>query len=467
MRHMELIPDDLQCASVLLFMLLLLILAFLAGAYLANRGAWTGIFLHDPLTKGMKLVHFQNRIKRLLDKKSDVAAALVLLNIEHFQRINHRYGMQLGDEVLCLVYKVLQQHLGREEFLARGEGDSFFLLLLTQDQKQLQDRIDEMQRAVHIQTAHLQPIIRLRQGACLIDSTQRDTGILLDRAKLALRQYVSGKGCVFYNSALMEAMQYEELLNSLFEDSLRKHEFQLYLQPKVTLKTNQCRHAEALVRWQHPQMGIIYPSAFIPVFEKNGNILELDRYMFEEVCRYLQTRNAAKKEKLMISINISRRHFQNPAFLEEYAEIKERYGIADGQIELELTESVFFNEDQIALVKQAVFRMHQLGFRCSLDDFGSGFSSLGLLKSFDVDAINLDRIFFEDIAQKKAQDILCCLIELAHRLHIQVVAEGIETEEQLDFLRTTTCDMVQGYYYARPLPAAEYTAWLEQFHSVE
>ena len=111
--------------------------------------------------------------------------------------------------------------------------------------------------------------------------------------------------------------------------------------------------------------------------------------------------------------------------------------------------------------------MHQLGFRCSLDDFGSGFSSLGLLKSFDVDAIKLDRIFFEDIAQKTAQDILCCLIELAHRLHIQVVAEGIETEEQLDFLRTTTCDMVQGYYYARPLPAAEYTAWLEQFHSVE
>ena len=467
MRHINIIPNDLQGAFVLLFMLLLLILSFLAGAYLANRGIWQGIFLHDPLTKGMKLVHFQNRIKRLLDKKPDVAAALVLLNIEHFQRINHRYGMQLGDEVLCLVYKVLQQHLGREGFLARGEGDSFFLLLLTQDQKQLQDRIDEMQRAVHIQTAHLQPIIRLRQGACLIDSTQRDTGILLDRAKLALRQYVSGKGCVFYNSALMEAMQYEELLNSLFEDSLRKHEFQLYLQPKVTLKTNQCRHAEALVRWQHPQMGIIYPSAFIPVFEKNGNILELDRYMFEEVCRYLQTCNAVSKEKQMISINVSRQHFQEPAFLEEYAEIKERYGIGDDQIELELTESVFFNEEQIALVKQAVHRMHQLGFRCSLDDFGSGFSSLGLLKSFDVDAIKLDRIFFEDIEQKKAQDILHCLIELAHRLHMQVVAEGVETEEQLAFLRTTTCDMVQGYYYARPLSAAAYTAWLKQFHTVK
>ena len=152
MRHINIIPNDLQGAFVLLFMLLLLILSFLAGAYLANRGIWQGIFLHDPLTKGMKLVHFQNRIKRLLDKKPDVAAALVLLNIEHFQRINHRYGMQLGDEVLCLVYKVLQQHLGREEFLARGEGDSFFLLLLTQDQKQLQDRIDEMQKAVHIQT---------------------------------------------------------------------------------------------------------------------------------------------------------------------------------------------------------------------------------------------------------------------------------------------------------------------------
>ena len=260
-------------------------------------------------------------------------------------------------------------------------------------------------------------------------------------------------------------MQYEELLSSLFESSLRQHEFQLYLQPKVTLKTNRCRHAEALVRWQHPRMGTIYPSSFIPVFEKNGNILELDRYMFEEVCRYLHACNAANKEQQMISINVSRRHFQNPAFLAEYAEIKERYGIADGQIELELTESIFFNEEQIALVKQAVHEMHQLGFRCSLDDFGSGFSSLGLLKSFDVDAIKLDRVFFEDIEQKKTQDILHCLIELAHRLHIQVVAEGIETKEQLAFLRTTTCDMVQGYYYARPLPAAAFTTWLQQFHT--
>lgn len=175
--------------------------------------------------------------------------------------------------------------------------------------------------------------------------------------------------------------------------------------------------------------------------------------------------NAANKEQQMISINVSRRHFQNPAFLAEYAEIKERYGIADGQIELELTESIFFNEEQIALVKQAVHEMHQLGFRCSLDDFGSGFSSLGLLKSFDVDAIKLDRVFFEDIEQKKTQDILHCLIELAHRLHIQVVAEGIETKEQLAFLRTTTCDMVQGYYYARPLPAAAFTTWLQQFHT--
>ena len=465
MRHMEIIPDDLQCAFALLLILLLLILAFLAGAYLANRASWHGRFLHDPLTKGMKLVHFQNRVKRLLDKNPAIAATLVLLNIDHFQRINHRYGMQQGDAVLRLVYKVLHQHLGSGEFLARGEGDSFFLFLRTRDEKQLQNRIDEMQKTLTIQTAHRQPIIRLRQGACLIDGTQRDVAVLLDRAKLALRQYVSGKGCVFYSSALLEAMQYEELLSSLFESSLRQHDFQLYLQPKVTLKTNRCRHAEALVRWQHPRMGTIYPSSFIPVFEKNGNILELDRYMFEEVCRYLQACNAANKEQQMISINVSRRHFQNPAFLAEYAEIKERYGIADGQIELELTESIFFNEEQIALVKQAVHEMHQLGFRCSLDDFGSGFSSLGLLKSFDVDAIKLDRVFFEDIEQKKTQDILHCLFELAHRLHIQVVAEGIETKEQLAFLRTTTCDMVQGYYYARPLPAAAFTTWLQQFHT--
>lgn len=137
-------------------------------------------------------------------KAPAIAATLVLLNIEHFQRINHRYGMQLGDEVLCQVYKVLCQHLDANEFMAREEGDSFFLFLLTQDTSLLQNRIDEIQKDIHKQTENLQSIIRLRQGACLVDGTQKDVDLLINRAKLALRQYVSGKGCVFYDAALEE-----------------------------------------------------------------------------------------------------------------------------------------------------------------------------------------------------------------------------------------------------------------------
>lgn len=215
------------------------------------------------------------------------------------------------------------------------------------------------------------------------------------------------------------------------------------------------------MRWIHPQNGMIYPSDFIPLFEQNGKICRLDLYVYTEVCILLNRWRREGRALVPISVNLSRQHFKIPDFLDRFAEIAGQYEIPRGIIEFELTESIFFNNSQIDLVKKAIVRMHTLGFLCSLDDFGSGFSSLGLLKEFDVDTLKLDRSFFVNMDGEKAKDVITCLIELSKKLKVQTVAEGIEEEDQLEYLRGMRCDMVQGYIFSRPLPIVEFEKWLD------
>ena len=454
------------CIAVIFMVLLLLYMGMQKYRYRLECHRLREAAIHDNLTKGMNRIGFQKQLEKLLFRQPDITAALILLDVENFKLINDQYGMKAGDDLLKLIYEAIQQNLHPGEYAARGEADCFFLFLRTCDRELIRQRICSIQDFINRKSDKLSvPMdIRLKQGACVLDGTQTAFTVLQDRARFALHRYVYGKGCVYYSEELLRPMQREKQLNSIFLTSLQQHDFQLYLQPKISLKEGVCHSAEALVRWQHPQLGSIYPSEFIPVFEKSEHILALDCYMFEEVCRYLHSRSNAGLPPLSVSINLSRRHFHDLSFLQDYAAIKQRYGIADAQIELELTESMLFNQEQIAVVQQAVVQMHELGFCCSLDDFGAGFSSLGLLKSFAVDAIKLDRIFFEDIHNSKAKDILHCLIDLAQRLHIRMIAEGIETKEQLEFLNSTTCDMAQGYYFSKPLPPAQFEAWLIQFN---
>ena len=217
------------------------------------------------------------------------------------------------------------------------------------------------------------------------------------------------------------------------------------------------------MRWEHPERGIIYPSDFIPLFEANGKICQLDLYMFEEICKLLHRWEKEGKMLFPISVNLSRMHIRNSNFLKTFTEIKEKYQIADGMIEFELTESVFFDDQQIKLVKNIIQDMHKQGFRCSLDDFGSGFSSLSLLKEFDIDTVKLDRQFFVDDADEKSWKIVSSFISLAHELGISVVAEGIETEAQLSYLLQKNCDIVQGYLYSKPLPVSGFESWADSF----
>ena len=211
---------------------------------------------------------------------------------------------------------------------------------------------------------------------------------------------------------------------------------------------------------------MIYPDEFIPLFEMNGNICQLDLYMFEEVCRLIARWMEEGQEISLLSVNLSRFHLRSKGagVWKEYKEIKERYNIPDGMIEIELTETVFIDDSQLLFVKSVLDGFRACGFRVALDDFGFAYSSLGVLNELEVDTLKLDRTFFLN-ENTKSRKIVAQLIQLAHSLNMSVVAEGIEQMEQVEVLKDMHCDLIQGYVYSRPIPVGEFEAWREAYEN--
>ena len=226
------------------------------------------------------------------------------------------------------------------------------------------------------------------------------------------------------------------------QQALENGEFIVYLQPKINLEKIEIVGAEALVRW-NSQDGLISPGEFIPFFEKNGFIVKLDLYVFDCVCRLLQDWENRGIAPIPISVNLSRNHLLDPQFLKKYEAIQKTYGIASHLLEFELTETVVF--ENLELLKNVIAQIHAAGFQCSMDDFGSGYSSLNVLKEIPVDILKLDGAFFDKEGDPRGNDVVETAIELARKLGMKTVAEGVETFTQVEFLRNADCDMVQGY----------------------
>ena len=213
--------------------------------------------------------------------------------------------------------------------------------------------------------------------------------------------------CVFYDAEFTRKLKQEHELNDQFESSLQNRGFRFIFSPRFGWTTGFPAPREALIRWRHPQQGLISPGDFIPVFEKSDRICQLDFLCVRQVCKFLRARLDAGKSVFPISVNLSRRHFKDPEALSKLKKIAGEYEIPENILELELTESVFFDDQGISHVKGQIEEMHRMGFRCSLDDFGAGFSSLGLLMEFDVDVIKLDRRFFLAVGKEKTRDVGC------------------------------------------------------------
>ena len=423
------------------------------------------IAYYDAMTGGMTNEAFQMQCLNCLRKANWSCYAVVYWNLCDFKYINENWSIDSGNQTLRYIYQVFQKNIAHDELAARCEVDHFFLLLHGTTETEVIQRTENLVQQINAfasagrQRYHLDFII----GACMAEPHSGGIQLLHDRARRAAQFAEGVNRCTFYNESVIAKINWENRLNTLFEESLQNHDFEVYLQPKVYLQQNRPCAAEALVRWFHPEEGVIYPSDFIPIFEENGKICQLDLYIFEEVCKLIAGWRIENKPFSEISVNVSRAHLKDTAgtFPKIYCALKEKYQIPDGVIQLELTETSILGAHQTSYVTEVICELHRAGFSCALDDFGIGYSSLSMLKDFDVDTIKLDRSFFINESER-SRILVANLIRLAHDMQIQIVAEGIETKEQVEVLRSFGCDLIQGYFYAKPLAIPAFEDWQEQ-----
>jgi EAL domain-containing protein (putative c-di-GMP-specific phosphodiesterase class I) len=260
---------------------------------------------------------------------------------------------------------------------------------------------------------------------------------------------------IFYDVEMNNRRIWERKVENDMYSALTNHEFKVYLQPKISTSNEHLAGAEALVRWIHPREGFIPPNKFIPIFERNGFILKLDDYMLEEIAKQQSEWIKQGRKVVPISVNISRAHFAKEDLAEHICGIVDKYQVPHDVIELELTESAFFDDKQVLL--DTVKRLRDAGFIVSMDDFGAGYSSLNSLKEMQLDVLKIDADFFRGVeAQERGLLIVSEVIDLAKKLNMKIVAEGIESREQVDFLTEQECDLIQGYFFSKPMPIHEF-----------
>lgn len=414
----------------------------------------------DDVTGGKNKKEFERVASRLL--KGEGEFVVVYANIDRFKLINDTYGDEVGDNVLRKVHKIIDEELLRwDEVSGRIMADNFGMLMRYHSLQKLEHRLSRIndQLGGILDKNGERYGVKMYFGVYLVDDKEAAVSSMLEWANIALKK-VSGSAqhlvhMGVYDESERKLLGREKELEMKMERALRNGEFVPFLQPKYELANETIGGAEALVRWIDPVEGMIFPNEFIPLFEKNGFIVELDLYMFEQVCKMVEEWNHNGYRIVPVSVNMSRGHFSIPGFFDRYKEILDRYDIPENSIEIELTESLFYNE--MSMLKELINHIHEAGMLCSIDDFGSGYSSLNMLKEVRVDALKLDRVFFDGTDDdQRGKSIVNSVIHLAQSLNLRTISEGVEVRSQVDYLKEMDCDYIQGYVFAKPMPVRDF-----------
>lgn len=449
--------------NVIIVLLFMALLIFIVLNQRKNKRELERIAYVDPVTKGLSRIRFEREVEELIRRAPAGTYAFVSLDIEKFKLINDSFGSGDGNRTLKYVYNTVVSHLKEGEVAARISADTFNLLLYHSSKENIQRRIEEIVQDINRFNTGLvkKYFLPINVGVYAVRDPEMNLIMIQDRATVARKNNrdknkVHLCGCSFYIDSDRQRMVREKEIDNKIEEALNNEEFIIYLQPQIELGENKVAGAEALVRWQDPERGLVPPAEFIPILEKNGFIIKLDLYVFEQVCKVLKRWMQQGIPLVSISVNLSRAHLYDPKFLEPYQKIQEEYGVPAHLLEFELTETLVF-ENMETLVEM-IGQIHKAGFTCSMDDFGSGYSSLNLLKDVPVDALKLDRAFFRSQSTENScgEAVLESVIELAGKLHMTTIAEGVELESQVQFLRRAGCDMVQGFVFSKPLSVEEF-----------
>lgn len=387
---------------------------------------------------------------------------LVQLDVNKFKYINEMFGYAEGNEILMHIAHVLNNNMSKYEICARMDNDHFILLISCSTEDELLDRLSKINNEICNLSTINSSKYKIVISSGIYKITKKDDiqkiDLLIDRANIAAKtkkdKYEHSYS--FFNEETRNRLYKEKRLEDNMNKALEKGEFIVYYQPKYSLNDgNEIEGAEALIRWNSPEMGFISPIDFIPLFEKNGFIVNIDMFVFEEVCKTLNKWINKGYTPVPISVNMSRVHLYRNNFIENITDLINKYDISPEFIELELTESIVF--DNLNILINIMKKIKEIGFLISMDDFGSGYSSLNLLKDLPFDVLKLDRVFLiETTDTKRGKIIISKIVEMAKAINIKVICEGVETYEQVEFLKEIGCDKAQGYLFAKPMVLDEF-----------
>lgn len=387
----------------------------------------------------------------------------MFLDIDNFKRVNDIYGHSMGDKLLIAISHLIQDHA--HGFTARVGGDEYVAIL---DGNLAEDEVERTASSLIENMEHIDfrtdilSLVSLSIGVVFSQSASQPLDDILAKCDAAMYQSKNnGKNKYTIYQANDKTLEINRNIEAEMEDALKNGEFQVYFQPKVNMVSSKLCGAEALSRWVHPTDGVREPITYIPLFEKNGFIAELDMYIYEEVCRLKAAWAGEVYEHIPISVNMSRLHLYNKHFVDDLVQIASKYNIPTTELEIEITENTFIKDNAELINVIDILQSH--GFTVSIDDFGSGYSALNLLKDLSVNTVKIDKEFLQVSSETfRGRKVLRNVIALCRDLKIDVVTEGIETQEQVDFITRSGCPIGQGFYYSRPIPADEFSSYASE-----
>ena len=420
----------------------------------------------DSLTGLYSRNFFFEYVNRIHQYYPNWSMDAIVINIEQFHSVNALNGREFGDKVLAAIGEGIQGFLADSEGIAsRFEADQFDIYCQHRDDYQaLLDRLQEEVNALSINAS-----IRLRMG---VAPWRRDVEpvLLFDRARAAcsmVRSNYKTRLMIYDEEMYQREMMDQRLLNDL-RRAVEERELTVYYQPKYNVQCDPPRlsSAEALIRWNHPELGMVPPGRFIPLFEGNGQISAVDGFVWNEAARQIAQWRKKYNFTVPVSVNLSRVDVFDPSLEERLEGLIERYGLDHKALKLEVTESAYTDNSKQMI--ELINRLRARGFEIEMDDFGSGYSSLNMLSYMPIDVLKMDMQFVRNITQsEKDFRLVQVVLDIARYLKVPVVAEGVETREQLDKLKNAECDLVQGFYFSRPLPPVEFEALIEKELKIE
>lgn len=414
---------------------------------------------YDALTNIYKKETFEKATQEMLKMHSYQDYVLLVWNVERFKILNDLLGTITGDRILQSIATFFRENFLNSGTFGRLNADRFALCI-----PEINLDVEDILKGLNERFSWINHNVVIKCGVYKIDDINLEVNQMCDRANLAL-QTIKGKYLekfAFYDDRLRNILLEEQSLIDDSEKALKEKQFKIFLQPIFSLVTKTPISAEVLVRWIHPEQGVISPGLFIPLFERNGFISKLDFYVWEQTCIFLKSRREKGYCDVPVSVNVSRMSLYDATLFEKIVALTEKYDIPPYLFKIEITESAYTDNPKQLL--ETVAKLRDKGFIVLMDDFGSGYSSLNTLKDISVDVLKIDMKFLENFENSnKTGCILQSIVKMAKRLGMSVIAEGVETSNQLDFLKSIGCDRIQGFYFARPMPCEEFETYIQNY----